>query len=1103
MINEILALVRRRYRLRVILAAALRIALAVFLYLVLAAWLLDRFRFDAGLALGLRIAFVVALVAMVVVWLVRPLRRRLTNQEIALYIEEHEPSLQAALVSAVEVEDAPERLPSPGLRRRLVLDALERVREVDEGRRIDRRPLRWLPVALAATLALAILVGFAGPGYIRSAARVLFIPWQNAEDANPFAILVEPGNAVIARGGDVQIRSRLRGFESDLVLLAMRPADSAAWQEVAMGPDSVAGGYTARLFDLTQPVEYQVSANGLRSPVFRIEVRDLPYTRQLDLEYQFPGYTGLAPELITDGGDVAALRGTRVRTLVTPTMEVRAGRIILEGRDTIPLAPRDDGRLEGTFQITRNGFYRIELQGRDGPMVPASLDYTIEALDDHPPSVQITRPGRDTRVTSLEEVFIEVQAGDDYGVRNLDLVYSVNGGPEQVVALHQPPANSRKELTAAHTIFLEEFSLDPGDVVSYYARARDGNPFGGPGTTATDIYFLQVRPFDREYREAEQNGMPGQPEDSPQGLSEQQRQIVAATFKAERDRPATAAGEFRENLATITLAQGRLRERARGLAGQIQSRGIAATDSTFAIVSAELAEAATAMEAAERELARVRADSALPPEQQALQHLLRAEAAFREVQVSRGQPQGGGSAGQQSDVEELADLFELENDRLQNQYETVQRGQAEQAQRQLDEVMERLKELAARQQLENQRMQREAERMQQQQQPAGSASGGGASQRRLAAEADSLIRRLERLTREQPTPDLQESLRNLREAADAMRRSATQPGASRRDAERAMRRLEEARRTLERGRADRIRREAEGLAERARQLAEEQRAIAGAAGSRDPTDLAGRRRLEQRKDRLADDLAQLKEDLDQAARDARGEQPDAARRMQAAGNQLRDRRVEEKIRYSRGLLNSPEVARPFEEGITSNLDDLSRQLAEAAGAIGESNRDQAERTLDRLRQLGQAMESMAERAEENRGEPGGRNQQPPAGGQQPGGQARPQGQPGADPRQGARELRARMSDLQQLRRDLQREGVDPGDLDRIMGQMQNLGQAGDDAQARARLLGDIVQGLKDFEFALRRQLLGETDTRPRAGRPGEVPAGYRDLVDRYYESLSE
>ena len=63
------------------------------------------------------------------------------------------------------------------------------------------------------------------------------------------------------------------------------------------------------------------------------------------------------------------------------------------------------------------------------------------------------------------------------------------------------------------------------------------------------------------------------------------------------------------------------------------------------------------------------------------------EAAFRQVQVSFGsEGEGGGNSAM--NAEELADLFELELDKLKNQYETVQRGQQQQADDQVDEDFE-------------------------------------------------------------------------------------------------------------------------------------------------------------------------------------------------------------------------------------------------------------------------------------------------------------------------------------------------------------------------------------------------------------------------------
>ena len=83
----------------------------------------------------------------------------------------------------------------------------------------------------------------------------------------------------------------------------------------------------------------------------------------------------------------------------------------------------------------------------------------------------------------------------------MDLHFSVNGGEEKKVNLQELTRESARTLTGAHTFFLEEFNLKPGDFISYYAKARDAN-----SETTSDIYFIEVKPFEMEYRQSQQQG---------------------------------------------------------------------------------------------------------------------------------------------------------------------------------------------------------------------------------------------------------------------------------------------------------------------------------------------------------------------------------------------------------------------------------------------------------------------------------------------------------------------------------------------------------------------------------------------------------------------
>ncbi len=1145
---DIIVTVRRRWRLRLALRGLLLVTGALILTVILAGLGLNQAHFTPSAILTVRIVVWVGLLALMIHAIALPLLRQVSDAQVALYVEENEPGLEALLVSAVEGVNGQSL--SPRLVDRLVARAVERARIFDTGLPADATGIRRFGGALAVAVAGAVALFLAGPTLVRQAAEVIFVPWSEAAAEAPFAVLVEPGDVSVPKGGDLDVRAQLRGFTSERVTLLFRPTDRQDWDRVGMDASDTLGQFGFRLFDLQEPMEYLVEAGGVSSPVFTISVTDLPYVSNIDLELVYPTYTGLGTERIEHGGDIAAPLGTRVTVFATTTMPVTEGRILIDARDTIPMTPADSGMLAGRIEVTGTAHYRLELRATSGAWVRASLEYRIDPLDDHGPTVSFKAPGRDIRVTAVEEIFAEAVARDDYAIRSLDLIYTVNGGEEQRVTLHPGTAPRRPEVSGGHTFFLEEFDLEPGDLVSYWAQAVEEGPRGPGRTVTSDIYFMQIRPFGLDYRQAEQQG--GQQaggQDSPDGFSERQKQIVAGTFKVQRDRDTAGERQLNEDLATLALSQGRLREQVTNLARRLADRNALTRDSAFGVVQAELEAALPMMQEAEERLGTRKPDEALPPEQKALQHLQRAEAAFREVQVSQGGGGGGGGGGGAANAEELADLFELETDKLRNQYETVERGERQQQQAQEDEAAERLRQLAARQQQENERLQQAVRAMQNRQGQAGGGSGGGGSsaagggsasresQRQLAEQTEELARQLEKLAREQRSDELNQSARQLQEAAQAMRRAAAGGGDGGEAAgERALERIREATRRLENGRTSRLQQEMQNATQQVDRLLDRQQEIARDVkrmteqGGGDPRQAA---QLMERKDSLASAINALEGTLDRLGRDARRDQGDAARRVAEAAGAVRDNRIADKVRFSKGLLRgaSAEYANAFENQIASNLEEVRDKLGEAAGSVSESEERRLGRALDRTGDVRRALESLQDRTRAQQGEGQGREGEPGQGQQGQGEGQQGQGQTGGAPggeraggngarfgggegarggaltpeqaRQLGREFRAQRLAVDSVRRSLAAEGVDAGELDRVLAGLRALESpdAYRDIEAVERLQRTALEALKNFEFTLRRQVYGDA-VGPVAGGTDKVPAGFRDAVAEYYRSLA-
>jgi hypothetical protein len=537
---------------------------------------------------------------------------------VALYLEEHEPTLQSTLISALEGERA---TISPAFAQRTLEAAIEKCRAIEDGRRVDRAELGRFATAFSAVAVIGVGLTLFGPALLRSGADALLSPLRADSGAS---IQVDPGNATIPRGADQIVTVRLQGWEetpgmdvAQRVEILMRIVGDAEFQRIPLIVTDSAT-YEVLLFDVGQPTEYYIEADGVSSPLYRIDVADLPYVDELELEYRYPAYTGLPPETFKDGGDIVALRGTEVIVRARATMPVSAARILVDGR-VVPMTANAAGIMEGTIRVTTAGFYSIELTAADGAVVNGSPRYHIDVLDDRPPTVRISRPGHDVRPTTIEEVFVEVTAEDDFGVAALELVYSVNGGTERSIPL-LAARRALQEVAAGHTFYLEEIELKPGDLVSYYARARDNS--GSAATATSDMFFMSIRPFGQDYRQAEQGGGEqqgggGEQGENPGELSQRQREIITATFNLQRDSATYDAKTYDEHRNTITLMQERLREQVSTLHARMEDRQVT-RDTMFAKIAAILPLAATEMEAALTQLRSSRVREAVPAEQRAL-----------------------------------------------------------------------------------------------------------------------------------------------------------------------------------------------------------------------------------------------------------------------------------------------------------------------------------------------------------------------------------------------------------------------------------------------------------------------------------------------------
>jgi hypothetical protein len=297
-------------------------------------------------------------------------------------------------------------------------------------------------------------------------------------------------------------------------------------------------------------------------------------------------------------------------------------------------------------------------------------------------------------------------------------------------------------------------------------------------------------------------------------------------------------------------------------------------------------------------------------------------------------------------------------------------------------------------------------------------------------------------------------------------------------------------------------------------------------------------RLLERKDTLGSQVGELESQLDRMARDARATNKDAARKLQEAADGIRDRKLKDKIRYSKGVVKAggAEQARQLEAEIGSDIGNLQKKLGEAAGAASASGEDKRMAALERMRGLVRGLESVEERLREGQpsgqqqGQQGQSGQQGQPSGSQSGRAAAPGregasdggaqsgsgfsgGRPGPasrpdEARQLQRELRERAREAEALGRELA-EGR-PGDRGAAAGLSSTLREMRrfedprvyGEPRGLAELVASVVQGLKAAEFAMRREVEGPDREKLFLSGTQDLPPGWQALVEEYYRSLS-
>ncbi|HJL19959.1 MAG TPA: DUF4175 family protein, partial [Sandaracinaceae bacterium LLY-WYZ-13_1] len=194
----------------------------------------------------------------------------------------------------------------------------------------------------------------------------------------------------------------------------------------------------------------------------------------------YPSYLDRDSHTVADPTVLEVPRGTSVELRAGARLEAD-GAALRVGDRTVPMERGEDGRYLGRFVARDDASLALRLRRPDGEWVRDASERAVRALPDEAPRVTLMSPVEDVVLDEPAPVPLSWDASDDVAIVDVDLVIrSANGRESRRRIAAYPEDEQPGQATGTHPIDPAELGLVPGDAITVWVEARDGDLVNGP-----------------------------------------------------------------------------------------------------------------------------------------------------------------------------------------------------------------------------------------------------------------------------------------------------------------------------------------------------------------------------------------------------------------------------------------------------------------------------------------------------------------------------------------------------------------------------------------------------------------------------------------------
>ncbi|MAS96186.1 MAG: hypothetical protein CMO55_23535 [Verrucomicrobiales bacterium] len=944
--------------------------------------------------------------------------RQVNAREIARKVEESHPDLRAALLAAMDQKPAEDGSLSY-LQRKLLEEVSEHavknrwVKQVSSRKLVGAAWLQFSALVLFGACAWILL------GEVPSNRTPLSTSQERVSEKTPetkpeVSIAVSPGDVEIEKGSRLIVEATFSGRAPTASLLVLDGASGERRIPMTPGLDDTV--FSALIPSVNESGNYRVAYESAKSDDFSITIFEYPELQQADATVTPPAYLDEELKEVTDTRKISIMEGSKVDWRLSINKPIKEAELYGEDGESIPLKPsaEDAKVLVASHVPDKTQKYRVHLVDDADRANKRPPWISITVKENVPPELKLKFPGRDYKVSALQELPLEAEVWDDVEVLRTGLSYYYND-KEETVELTTSPLAGNENHNLETLVDVETLETKPTDLISYHFWAEDVDKEGKVRRTSSDLFYANVRYFEDIVREGQPPSGAGAGQQPADELVRLQKDIVNASWKTLREhqlnRPFKSLANNVEVILESQIIVHSMAEEAMQQIEDAELRQIYQDARDLMQVSAD--RFTGVLEAADGEGLKSGHQAALD----VYEKLLEAQSKERQIAMAKNPSQG-------SSQQERQENLNLELKQKDLKYE--EKSQAEQATQSAEQkedlaVLQKLKELARRQEaiaekikeLQNQlasaseeersEIERQLKRLQEE-------------QRELLREVDDLSERMDskenRSRMAEERKQLEETRKNIQEASEQMEKNDLADAAN--SATRATEKLGEMEEDFRQKTSNQFADEMRDLREASRRMVENQKAVSerleeAADNQSDPDPFSPENRQEQRElaqtiNEQSRALSDLMESMKTLSEESEISEPLLSDALYDTIRDAMTNGVEQSLEEARNMTfyNRPDQARSAEQAAARGMEEINEGIEKAAEKVLGNEADalrMARSELDRL--IEQAREE-TERIAGEEGEPQGGSQSSEEEGESSNGEnlAQQEGKGGQSPEEG-------------------------------------------------------------------------------------------------------